>query len=236
MLETLTEDELNQIIRAIKRINGNYEKMKDKTIVKNLLENNIPLSLIAYCPIKSLHFEIAKQNNWSLHSVNEQHRTADLCLEAVKNNGMSLHYVPKAIKNKEICLEAVRNRGDALNYVPNDLKTKELCLMAVNKVGRALQYVPSYLRNKEICLAAVKQEGVALQYVPVSLRGPEICLEAIKNTEKGMRVGWEPTNPRNSAIQWVPPKTFITIATQYLTMQSTIAQEQTCDKITVPTT
>jgi hypothetical protein len=136
-----SKEQLADVIEAVRKINNDYEQMKDEEIVEKLLSDEIN-----FCEIlKRLDKQFPEicmaaitKDDWDFLSggkytlsvttgrtidhVKEQ--TPEMCLAAVKQDGHALEYVRE--QTPEICMAAIKQNSNALQYVKDERLRKEL--------------------------------------------------------------------------------------------------------------
>ena len=137
-LNNCSKEELLSIMQATRKIDGNYRRMKDSTILKKLINNEI-----AHYQI----FEFIKDPPELLQ------------LAAVKQSGYVIRYIVNP--SKEVQLAAVRQNGDSIKYIKNP--SEEIKLAAVKQNGWAIYYIKN--PSEEIQLAAVNEDSSAIGYI-----------------------------------------------------------------------
>jgi predicted unusual protein kinase regulating ubiquinone biosynthesis (AarF/ABC1/UbiB family) len=146
-----SKEQLADVIQAVKKINNNYERMKDVTIVKKLMNDEVNLLNVFKHLDKQfpeICIAVVKQRSYALECIEKQ--TPELCLVAVQQNGLALKYVKE--QTPEICMAAAQENGYALQHVKK--QTPEICLAAVQQDGSALKYVKE--QTLETCMAAAQ--------------------------------------------------------------------------------
>jgi hypothetical protein len=129
-INNCNKEELSKVIQAAKRINNNYKRMKDSTILKKLINNEIALYQT---------FEFIKNPS------------EEVKLAAVKQNGYAVQFIKNP--SEEVQLAAVMEHGCAIEYINEP--SEQVQLAAVKKFVVAIKYIKN--PSEEAQLAAVKQ-------------------------------------------------------------------------------
>jgi len=114
------KETLHNIIQAARKIDNNYKRMKDGTILKKLINNEIALHQI---------FEFIEDPPEFLQ------------LAAVKQNGHTIQYIKNP--SEEMKLAAVKQNGWAIAFIKNP--SEEMKLTAVAGAGAGYGLTIAYI-------------------------------------------------------------------------------------------
>jgi hypothetical protein len=110
-INNCNKEELSKVIQATKRIDNNYKRMKDSTILKKLINGNITIiSFFQYIEKPSKKIQLA----------------------AVMENGNLIKYIKDPCK--EVKLTAVKQFGYAILHIKNPSKEVKLAAARQNSM------------------------------------------------------------------------------------------------------
>ena len=114
-LDDLDEQELRDLIRAIRMADSMVAAMPDAGVLVEVLTSDLDdcvvVALLAHCPSKKVITSIVSRLGGTLEHVPESLRDRDVCLAAIRMDWRSLAHVPHPIRDIEVCAEAVKRRA-----------------------------------------------------------------------------------------------------------------------------
>ncbi len=133
-LGSCTKKELLNIIQAARKINNNYKRMKDSTILKKIINCYLFIDdIIIHIdnPSEKLQLAAIRENAWAIKYIKKPSKEAQLA--AVKQNGEIIGEIDNP--SKEIQLAAVKQNGNAIYYIKKPSEEVQLahasCFMPV---------------------------------------------------------------------------------------------------------
>jgi hypothetical protein len=201
-IKDCNQETLMTIIKAARNINGNYERMSDSTILKNLINGSIfdicHLKFDLNClpdsywmslanhnmrledfpdRIKTREFFMTVAKKLDLCDVPEKYKDDELCVHYINQKIRDFVYAPKHILTYEMCEKYCHGGGCQLNQIPEHLLDYNLCQIYIYN-GGDITKVPEHLIDQKLCELYAERQPNWLSFlgsIPLKFRNEKIC-------------------------------------------------------------